>query len=226
MGFSGFPRGIQGFLQELKAHNRKDWFDANKTRFDELVIEPATGLVTALRPELEGLDPPLQAEPKINGSIRRIYRDTRFSKDKTPYHTHLHLIFWLGGHPNRQAGVHIALDADGFGYGAGHWALDDKDLAAYRALVMADGGKAVAKAVGAVTGNGLALDPPGLKNVPRGFDAQAEGANWLRYKGLVVRNAGDGAYPEALFGPECVDLILGIAREMSPLLKLFSERIY
>jgi len=225
MSFAGFSEEVLNFLKDLKAHNDKAWFDANRQRFDELVIAPSLELVASLSGPLSRLTPALSAVPKVNGSIRRIHRDTRFSKDKTPYHTHVHLVFWAGDHPNRSPGVHVVLADDHFGFGAGHWAFDDTALQRYRAQVMSDGGTAVAAAIEAVRPLGVALDQPALARVPAGFDAEAPGADWLRHKGLVVK-AGRRPYPPELFGPDAVDHIASLCAGLAPLNRYLVESVY
>lgn len=217
---------IRAFLGDLDKHNDKSWFDANKKRFKTEVEAPLCALIGTLDGPLSSLDPKLRAVPKVNGSLRRIYRDTRFSKDKTPYHTHLHLIFWAGDHANRSPGVHVIFNKDTIGFGAGHWAFDDAQLARYRNLVVADGGKKVAKAVAETQKAGATLDEPQLARVPRGFDKDIEGANWLRHKGLVVKS-GNFSYPKALDDFEgTTKYVLEFCEKMSPLNKFLMDEIW
>lgn len=224
MAFEGYPRDAVTFLQELAANNNKAWFEANKARYEAALVAPSVALVEDVAPVLADMSPALQASPKINGSIRRIYRDTRFSKDKTPYHTHFHLNFWTGSKPNAESGVHVVLGADGFAYGAGHWAFSDSQLSAFRSQVLADGGVAVRGAVDETLRGGVSLDPPALKTVPRGFDKEAAGADWLRHKGLVVRTERE-PYPEALFGPGGVGVVTGICQQMLPLIRYCRDHL-
>jgi uncharacterized protein (TIGR02453 family) len=93
MGFSGFSRDVPGFLAGFAANNRRDWYEDNKERFRALCVEPALDLVAALAPVAEALTPPHRAEARLNGSLRRIHRDVRFSRDKTPYDPRIHLVF-------------------------------------------------------------------------------------------------------------------------------------
>lgn len=225
MGFDGYPKGLQSFFKELKANNSKDWFDANRARFDDEVMGPSVALVSALSEPLAALKPSLSAVPKVNSSIRRIFRDTRFSKDKTPYHTHLHLIFWVGDHPNRSPGVHLVMADDHFGYGAGHWGFEADQLARYRENIAKDKGVGVARAVDAVTKTGVVLDDPALARIPAGFDRDARWAGWARYKGLVVKS-GDLDYPKALFEPEGVDYVVDLCRAMAPLNSYLTEEVF
>ena len=94
--FPGFPRQLPEFMSALAGNNSKPWFDAHRDDYERHYLGAATDFIQALGPRLGDVAPALSAEPKINRSIRRINRDTRFAKDKTPYKTQLHLTFWLG----------------------------------------------------------------------------------------------------------------------------------
>jgi len=217
---------FKDFLFSLKNNNSRDWFEANKPRYQSHVVQPLMELIGTVDGPVSQLSPALRAEPKINGSLRRIYRDTRFSKDKTPYHSHVHLIFWAGGHPNKSPGVHIVFNADSYGFGAGHWALDNDQIDRMRAQILLDGGSAVSKAVRATQKHGVDLDPPALARVPRGFDKDAEGADWLRYKGLVVKS-GNLPYPKDLEKlDDAANLIVDICKKMSPLNAYLMDNVW
>ncbi|MEW6514797.1 MAG: TIGR02453 family protein [Pseudomonadota bacterium] len=83
-----FTKPTFAFLDELAAHNRRDWFEANKARYEALVREPALKFIAAMAPELARFAPHFRADPrKLGGSLMRVYRDTRFARDKTPYKT-------------------------------------------------------------------------------------------------------------------------------------------
>ena len=77
------------FLRELEANNRKEWFQANRGRYEEQVREPMLAFISDFGPRLRKITPYLTADPRpVGGSMFRIHRDTRFSRDKTPYKTH------------------------------------------------------------------------------------------------------------------------------------------
>lgn len=84
------------FLTDLRAHNDKAWFDANRARYEFGYVEPAKDFVEVMGPGLEKLVPGIHAEPSVRGSIFRINRDIRFSSDKRPYKDHLDFWFWEG----------------------------------------------------------------------------------------------------------------------------------
>jgi uncharacterized protein (TIGR02453 family) len=87
--FNGFPRDFFSFFRELKAHNERPWFEANKQRFRDSVQAPMSAFIEAMAPRLTKISKHFTADPRPNGgSMFRIYRDVRFSKDKRPYKEH------------------------------------------------------------------------------------------------------------------------------------------
>ena len=83
-----FTPRIFAFLSELAANNNREWFHVNKSRYDTDVKEPALGFISDFAEPLKEISPHFRADPRVNGgSLFRIYRDTRFSKDKSPYKT-------------------------------------------------------------------------------------------------------------------------------------------
>ena len=94
--FSGFPRETARFLADLAKNNEKAWFDAHRGDYDQFYVAPALAFVAAIGPRLQKISPTVAFEPRINGSLFRINRDVRFSKDKRPYKDHIDLWFWHG----------------------------------------------------------------------------------------------------------------------------------
>jgi uncharacterized protein (TIGR02453 family) len=87
--FAGLPKDYFDFFKELKANNNREWFEDNKPRFRASVQEPLAAFVEAMAPRLKKVSKHFVADPRLNGgSVFRIYKDVRFSKDKTPYKTH------------------------------------------------------------------------------------------------------------------------------------------
>lgn len=85
--FTGFPLKSFQFLQGLRKHNTKDWFEAHRPEYQQFILQPMQSLVEELAPVMFEIDPTLEISPAVNKTISRIYRDTRFSKDKSPYKT-------------------------------------------------------------------------------------------------------------------------------------------
>lgn len=216
--YEGFPRKSVDFLKKLKANNKKEWFEAHRSDYEHLFVEPAMQLIEALAPVAEKLDPPHQAVPKVNKSLRRIHRDTRFSKDKTPYHTHMHIVFWSGDHPNRSAGIHLVLSDSHFGFGSGHWAFSGDGMERYRAAVQDDTKrKELDAALSKARSVGCVLHEPELKRVPSGFDADGPAADYLRRKGIVARTRDGQGFDERLFSNEAGPYLTGILKALAPL---------
>ena len=92
--FTAFSPDLLAFLEELAANNHRAWFNENKTRYEALVREPCLDFIAAMAEPLARFAPRFVAWPKkTGGSLMRIYRDTRFSKDKTPYKTNVGIQF-------------------------------------------------------------------------------------------------------------------------------------
>ncbi len=212
------------FLKELDQNNSKEWFDANRTRYEAHWKTPAFEVIDAVAPALLALDPPLKAEARINGSLRRINRDVRFSKDKSPYNASLHLIFWAGGHPNRSAGTHIVLHPNGVGFGAGMWGFQGDLLSKYRARIQDTGDcAALSLALKEAKKVGCDMDKPDLARVPRGFEANGQAATLLRYKSVVARTIETEEEPDLWCGEAGVHRIIEVSKALSPLNKWLDQ---
>jgi uncharacterized protein (TIGR02453 family) len=146
--FRGFsPEAIQ-FLADLAVNNDRAWFQPRKAEYERLLKEPFEAMIADLADRLEARGVPLLADPKR--SPFRIYRDTRFSKDKSPYKSHLGASFpWTEDAPGRQAGGDHDARAHGNGgyfhfqpgemyVGGGMWQMEKPSLEAFRAAVRDD----------------------------------------------------------------------------------------
>lgn len=118
-----FTPATFAFLTELAANNNREWFRANKSRYDGDVKEPALGFISDFAPHLARISTRFRADPRANGgSLFRIYRDTRFSKDKRPYKTHTGLHFRHEAAKNAYApGFYLHLQPGGVFAGVGIW---------------------------------------------------------------------------------------------------------
>jgi len=216
--FQGFPKQTVSFLKALRANNNKQWFEAHRADYDTYYVKPAVELIDALTPVAEALDPPHHGIAKVNKSLRRIHRDTRFAKDKTPYNTSIHIVFWTGDHPNKSAGTHLVLSHEHFGFGAGHWAFEGEGLERYRAAVQTKADmSALEAALESVASVGCVPGEPALKKVPRGFDADSPAADFLRRKGIVVMSQDRDGFDDRVFGPDAVAYLSDILTALAPL---------
>jgi uncharacterized protein (TIGR02453 family) len=118
-----FTKATFDFLDELAANNRKAWFETNKPRYESLVREPALDFIEAMEPVLKTFAPGFLAEPrKVGGSLMRVYRDTRFSRDKTPYKTNIGIQFrHAQGKDIHAPGFYVHIATDECFFAAGCW---------------------------------------------------------------------------------------------------------
>ena len=117
--FNGFPNGTLKFLRGIRKNNTKTWFDAHRSDYDNFYVAPAKEFVEAMGAKLSRLAPEIVAEPRINGSIFRINKDVRFSKDKRPYKDHLDFAFWQGEKKASSSSLFFRVSPDGVFVGAG-----------------------------------------------------------------------------------------------------------
>ncbi len=133
-GFAGFPKGMGTFFRALSRNNNRDWFLAHKQDFEENVKAPMVQFVEALNEELERTAAHYVTEPKR--AIYRIYRDTRFSKDKTPYKDHLGAIFSPRGGPRHgSGGLYCGVAHNAVDVGAGIYMPEPETVLQVRTLL-------------------------------------------------------------------------------------------
>lgn len=135
--FEGFSPDTIKFFKQLSRNNNREWFAKNKARYEEVVLGPALDLVTDMREPLKKVSPHFTAISKRSGgSLMRIYRDTRFSKDKTPYKTNLGMQFRHEvGKDVHAPGFYFHIDKDQIFVGAGVWRPDSTTLKKIRARI-------------------------------------------------------------------------------------------
>lgn len=211
------------FLEELKANNDRIWFKSNQARFEQTVREPLLAFIAAFEEPLANISPSMLAiAKKSGGSMFRIYRDTRFSKDKSPYKT------WAAVQFRHEAGrdahapcyyLHLA-PGDVF-VGAGIWHPDRAALDAIRVLIDEKPAKWV-KARDAVLLAGWDLEGDALKRIPRGYDAEHPLADDLRRKDFIaVRRLSEQDVIQSGFLQRYTDL----CREPIELMKFLTEAL-
>ncbi len=223
--FEGFPRDLTGFFAALEKNNSKTWFDAHRADYEDLFVGPAKRFVAAMGPGLARISTAIRADPRINGSIMRINRDVRFSKDKRPYKAALHILFAEGGARQASPAFYFGLDAERAYLGGGLFGFRPEQMARYRAAAVdPKQGKVLAAAVAKVMAvPGMTLGGQHYKRVPRGFDADHANAELLKHAGL---HAGISAPPPPeIFGPAAVDHCLAGFKRVRPLQKWLVDAV-
>lgn len=169
--FCGFPPALFEFLEELADHNERPWFLRNKPRYEQYVRQPALAFIRAFRPRLAKISKFFLASDRpVGGSLLRIYRDLRFSKDKTPYKTNVGIQFRHElGKDIHAPGFYVHLEPGQCFLALGVWRPDRQALAAIRQAIAeapADWQRAVSnrrfQAIWTLEGDSLQRPPKGF----------------------------------------------------------------
>ncbi|TVO78465.1 DUF2461 domain-containing protein [Sedimenticola selenatireducens] len=186
--FEGFPAATLQFLSELNLNNNKTWFNDNKSRYEALVREPALAFIESIGPGLTEISPHFRAIPKkVGGSLMRVYRDTRFAKDKTPYKTNIGIQFRHElGKDVHAPGFYVHIEPEGCFVGAGIWHPESKELNQIRTFID-DNPAAWKKAVqGGAFAKQFQLEGDSLIRPPRGFSADHPLIDDLKRKDFIA----------------------------------------
>lgn len=203
-----FPEETLRFVRGIAATNDKAWFETNRGLYETGYVQAGGAFVEAVGPQLRALSPEVQFAPRINGSLSRINRDIRFSKDKRPYKTHVGHWFWHGDKRSWNCpGFYMHVSADEVFIAVGMYGFDKAALETYRsAIVLNRSGKALADGVAAVKAAGdYEIGEKTRKLMPRGYEAPAERAEFLLYESLAasIRLPAEAAL-EPGFSDRCV----------------------
>ena len=133
MIFNGFTeKGIQ-FLKDLAANNNKDWFEQHRITYEKYLLDPLRQLTIALTPAIKSIDANIDTSPQINKTISKIFRDTRFSKDKAPLRTDLWISF---RRPNKVWGnvpeFYLYFTPEEYQYGMGYYDASPANMKKFR----------------------------------------------------------------------------------------------
>ena len=191
IGFSGFKSSTVSFLQELSENNNRNWFTQNKQRYEADILIPALNYISAMSAPLAKVSPQFNAVPKrIGGSLMRIYRDTRFSKDKTPYKTNIGIHFRHRlGKDMHAPGYYVHIDSNEIFIGIGTWHPPSDALLKIREYIVEYPKKWLAARDDKQFKKEFNLYGEKLKTAPRGFPKDHKLIEDLRWKDFIaVRN--------------------------------------
>jgi uncharacterized protein (TIGR02453 family) len=218
--FTAFTSRTVAFLRRLQRNNRREWFHEHRETYERDVRGPMIALVERLAADLPSFAPDLVASPRL--SIYRIYRDTRFSPDKSPLKTHIAAVFPhrdLGKHEGAGLYLHVSpsevLVAGGL-YAptpTGLQALRQHIASHHRGLRTVVESPAFRRAAGAVTGQAL-------QRVPRGFPADHPAAQYLKLRQFL---AGREHPPEFATRPQFYRHVLTTFRALAPFVHFLNE---
>jgi len=216
-----FTPALFTFLGELRLHNDRDWFASHKDRYLREVRDPMLRFISDFAPVLKKIAPSLVADPRpVGGSLFRLYRDTRFSKDKTPYKTNAAAHFrHRAGCDVHGPGYYLSLEPDGVTVGGGVWHPESPDLQAIRRSVV-DRPDAWRRTVGALSTRGLEWWGESLARPPRGFPDEHPLMDVLRRKDFA---AGVELRERDALSPGFLDRCAEVYRGLVPLMKVLAR---
>jgi uncharacterized protein (TIGR02453 family) len=227
--FEGFTPDAVRFLLELRANNERTWFQPRKAEFERLLKEPLEALCTVLGERFAKRKIPLRADSR---SPFRIYRDVRFSKDKSPYKTYVSASFgWAGAGPDagrsgKSAEVHgvggyFHFSPDEEYVGGGMWQPERPRLEAWRALVAKEPERVhkVIKAQAFKRTFGQ-VDGGRLQRVPPGFPADHPDAELLKLKDIIF---GRHLTTDEVLSPRLPEILADAFATATPLMRLLAE---
>jgi uncharacterized protein (TIGR02453 family) len=223
--FSGLPKDFFAFFNELHFNNEKRWFEANKTRYKSSVVEPLCALIAAIGESMPKVSKHIVCDARPNGgSMFRIYRDTRFSKDKTPYKSNAGLHFRHAlGRDAHAPGFYMHFAPKEVFFGGGLWMPEPDDLAKIRRRI-ADGPKDWAKVTSALASSKLfnGIEGEGLARPPKGFDADHPHVEDLKRKSFYVMHKSN---ERTALSPKLVDEAMTAFSAAKPLMTFLCKAV-
>jgi uncharacterized protein (TIGR02453 family) len=215
--FEGFGPETFAFLRDLTLNNERAWFTANRERYETFYLAPALAFIEAIGPRLEAALPGgVKYEPRVSGSLFRINRDVRFSKDKTPYKSHIDMWFWTGEKKGWDTPAYfMRLLPDSCAIGGGMHHLGKEALGAYRRAVVDEMPGAALEAAVTKVPAAYEVGQATRKTVPRGYDAAHPRARYLPHEGLVA--VLEEALPPEVESAAFVDACVAHFQAVSPI---------
>lgn len=204
------------FLNNLKANNNRDWFIENKAIHEATCKMPAKALADEVSERLRAFTG-VDHKPKLF----RVNRDVRFSKDKTPYNTHIHMSFLPEGSGTASLAWMFGLAPDYFSLGCGAFEMDKIALQTFRERAADDEGTAIAAMIAELESKGVRLNEPELKRIPAGFDKAHPREVLLRRKGLMGWIDLDG--PEEALKPDLAERVVAQFEILKPIFDLLNR---
>lgn len=213
-----FTSELFRFLKELKENNNRAWFEANKERYETRVRQPLLRFISDFAPLLYALSPCLVADPRPSGSMFRIYRDVRFSKDKSPYKTHAAAHFWHGdlGKNAHSPGFYLHLEPNSCFAAAGLWRPDASTLVKVRDGIVErpDDWKQLRRK--------LVIVGDTLNRPPKGYDPDHPFIEDLKFKDFVTSVS---FRRQQVYSADFLRDFASACKKMSPLVEFISKAL-
>jgi len=215
--FSGFPKEMVTFFGQLEKNNNKEWFDRHREDYETYVKGPSIEFVTAMGEKLRSLSKGIKAIPKVNQSLFRINRDTRFSHDKRPYKTNTGIWFWEGERKRMEcSGFYFHMGDGKLMLGSGMHMFSKENLKRYRdAVIDKKKVRKLSKITKELVEQGYALSEKHYKKTPRGYEIVPEYEAFLLYNGMAAMIEMD--IPKEFYTNAIVEYAFSHFKNMNPL---------
>lgn len=186
--YRGFDPDTLAFLRELSSNNNREWFQANKSRYEDQVLDVALRFILSMQDPLADIAPRFEAQPtRVGGSLMRVYRDTRFSKNKTPYKTNVGIQFRHERAKDVHApGYYVHIDPDNVFVGIGMWRPDSEPLGAIRNRITGRPAEWQRLLDDTTFKRRFYLGGEKLTRPPRGFDKDHECVEDIKRKSFIA----------------------------------------
>ncbi len=219
-----FRPALFSFLRDLEKNNDRDWFQANKARYEEHLKDPALRFISDFGPHLRETSPHFRAIPKaVGGSLFRIYRDVRFSKDKSPYKTHVGIHFRHEAARDAHApGFYLHIAARESFVGGGIWHPDSPSLAKIRRALAEDPAGWKRAIGGRRFREDWTLEGESLKRPPRGFDADDPLIEDIKRKDFIGVTR---LTQKEILAPDFPKRFAGLCRQAAPLARYLCRAV-
>lgn len=187
MGFDGFPKEGLVLLEEIVHNNTKEWFEANRQRHERYIVAPNRAFVEEMGEHLQLLVPTINAIPKTNKSLFKIYRDSRFHPTE-PIKTKIGILFWQGGgHRMQSSSFYLHYAPDELFWAAGIRNFKPPLLSAYRTYIKQEERReALHRILETLRSEGYQIPEPHYKRCPAGMDSEDPHSYLYRYRAMFA----------------------------------------
>jgi uncharacterized protein (TIGR02453 family) len=223
MSESIFSPALFRFLNELRTNNNREWFETNRERYETEMLEPALEFIEAFAPHLRRISPNFVASTRrVGGSMFRIHRDIRFSKDKSPYKTHLGIRFPHNDKEVHGPGFYLHVEPRESFVAAGIWHPDSTTLTKIRDAIVDDPSRWKRAAHGKRFTDAYQLSGDTLKRPPTGYDRDHPLVDDLKRKDFIgVAPLSD----KAVTSDDLLPSLAGTCRHAEPFVHFLCDAV-
>lgn len=222
--YAAFRDSTLQFLRELERNNDREWFNANKTRYEEQVLDVALRFIQSMQEPLAKFAPHFVAVPtRVGGSLMRVYRDTRFSKNKLPYKTNIGIQFRHEMAKDvHSPGYYVHIEPGEVFLGAGMWRPDSEPLLAIRQRIANKPAEWKRAMTDMAFRRHFRLGGESLKRPPRGFDAEHAYIDDIKRKSFIAVKEME---PEACVTPRFQQQVETAFKAASPFMRFLCKAV-